>query len=220
MARGDRERGGPAGLDVEVGVAAERQGERSPLAHQVGAASPEPGARRWCSPRRGSNSTTASTGPPSAVSRRTSSVAGSRRPATSATMASVRVSRPSPTRPGRLQGGGVAAGTAAATTVAGPRGPTRNVPAAGPPTSRPKTGSPSKRGSTASRSAPSLETRAPRCGCRRAARSPRSVATSRTIGCAHDRRSRQWARQQEQPEQDARRRGGRRSRRRASGRRS
>ena len=48
------------------------------------------------SPRRGSKSTTARPGPPSAESRRTSSVAGSSRPATSATMPSVSVSRPAP----------------------------------------------------------------------------------------------------------------------------
>jgi hypothetical protein len=56
---------------------------------------------RTRNPGRGSNSITASTGPPAADSRRTSSVAGSSRPLTSATIASVSVrvgvSGPSPT---------------------------------------------------------------------------------------------------------------------------
>jgi hypothetical protein len=60
---------------------------------------------RCRSPRRGSNSMRASTGPSGAVNRRTSIVDGRRRPRVSATIPSVNVGRPESVFPGRVEGG-------------------------------------------------------------------------------------------------------------------
>ena len=128
--RRDRDRGGPARLDGELGRAAQRDRERPPLAHQRRGRAAGPGAGGGV--RRGGGRTRRRRrpAPPSADRRRTSSVVGSRRPATSATIASVRVSRP-PRTAQVVSSVAVCAGSGARRPRRAAAGPTRNVPAVG-----------------------------------------------------------------------------------------
>ena len=72
---------------------------------------------------------TASTGPPSAVRRRTSSVDGRSRPSTSAIIPSVSVEPAAVRSPRRLEGGGAGSVATGDDGRIGPAGPSRNVPA-------------------------------------------------------------------------------------------
>ena len=135
----------------------------------------------WCSPRRGSNSITASTGPSAAVSRRTSRLDGNSYPVTSAIIASVRVSRP----PGVSQVVSRWRWPVAAGDDRGRSGwPHAEGARRRPADQAAEHRGPSKRGRTASRWR-RRSRQALRCGCHPAGRSPRwgwPAARSRECG--------------------------------------
>ena len=174
LTRRDGDRRRLAGFDPMCRAALEREGGVVPTADQSRRRDARHGAGGGV--RRGEDRSRRRPRPArrSAVSRRTSSVVGSRLPVTSATIASVSVSRPccasqvvsSVAVPGRY---------AARDDSCGARRTQRKVPAPGRrrgdrrPVGRRSGGRTSSRWRRRRR-------RAPRCGCRRAARSPRWVA--------------------------------------------